>query len=63
MIKVSRPDHDMRFDVPVVGLDTLLVLKDCNVSALAIDAEYQLQFAPPDPLLGNHEQDHELEGR
>ncbi|MDA2934597.1 UDP-2,3-diacylglucosamine diphosphatase LpxI [Acidobacteria bacterium AH-259-D05] len=38
VIKVSRPDQDMRFDVPVVGLDTLLVLKECNVSALAVDA-------------------------
>jgi DUF1009 family protein len=32
----------MRFDVPVVGLDTLLVLKECNVSALAVDAEKTL---------------------
>ena len=38
VIKVSRPHQDMRFDVPVVGLDTVLVLKECNVSALAIDA-------------------------
>ena len=42
VIKVSRPNQDMRFDVPVVGLDTLLVLKECNVSALAIDAEKTL---------------------
>jgi len=42
VIKVSRPDQDMRFDVPVVGLDTLLVLKECNVSALAVDAEKTL---------------------
>ena len=38
VIKVSRPDQDMRFDVPVVGLDTLQVLQECNVSALSIDA-------------------------
>jgi DUF1009 family protein len=42
VIKVSRPNQDMRFDVPVVGLDTLLVLKECNVSALAVDAEKTL---------------------
>ncbi|MEE8349285.1 MAG: UDP-2,3-diacylglucosamine diphosphatase LpxI [Acidobacteriota bacterium] len=42
VIKVSRPDQDMRFDVPVVGLDTLLVLKECSVSALAVDAEKTL---------------------
>lgn len=38
VIKVSRPDQDMRFDVPVVGLDTLEVLQECNVSALSLDA-------------------------
>lgn len=38
VVKVSRPNQDMRFDVPVVGLDTLLVLEECNVSALSIDA-------------------------
>ena len=38
VIKVSRPDQDMRFDVPVVGLDTLQVLQECNVSALSLDA-------------------------
>ena len=42
VIKVSRPDQDMRFDVPVVGLETLLVLKECNVSALAVDAQKTL---------------------
>ena len=38
VIKVSRPDQDMRFDVPVVGLDTLQVFQECNVSALSLDA-------------------------
>ncbi len=38
VIKLSRPDQDMRFDVPVVGLETLQVLKECKVSALSIDA-------------------------
>ena len=38
VIKVSRPHQDMRFDVPVVGMDTLQVLQECNVSALSLDA-------------------------
>ncbi len=38
VIKVSRPDQDMRFDVPVVGLDTLQVFQEFNVSALSLDA-------------------------
>ena len=38
VVKAARPDQDMRFDVPAVGLDTLEVMQECNVSALAIDA-------------------------
>ncbi|MFQ5739110.1 MAG: LpxI family protein [Acidobacteriota bacterium] len=42
VIKVSRPRQDMRFDVPVVGIDTLGVLGECHVSAMAIDARRTL---------------------
>ena len=42
VVKGSRPEQGMRFDVPGGGLDTLLVLKECNVSALAVDAEKTL---------------------
>ena len=38
VVKVGRPMQDMRYDVPVIGLDTLAVLKDCHVSALSIDS-------------------------
>lgn len=38
VVKVSRPNQDMRFDVPVIGMKTLQVLKDCSVSALGVDA-------------------------
>lgn len=38
VVKASRPRQDMRFDVPVLGLNTLEVLKSCHVSAFAIDA-------------------------
>lgn len=38
VVKVSRPEQDMRFDVPTIGLNTLRVMKECNVSALAVDA-------------------------
>lgn len=38
VIKVSKPQQDMRFDVPVVGLDTLRTLKEVNARILAIEA-------------------------
>ena len=37
LIKVARPDQDMRFDVPVLGLETLRVLAECHVTAVAVD--------------------------
>ncbi len=38
VVKVSKPKQDMRFDVPVVGLETLKVLKEAGSSILAIEA-------------------------
>ncbi|MGH9341764.1 MAG: LpxI family protein [Acidobacteriota bacterium] len=42
VVKVSSLNLDMRFDVPVIGLETLGVLEECNVSAIAIDAKKTL---------------------
>ncbi|PKL51723.1 MAG: DUF1009 domain-containing protein [Nitrospira bacterium HGW-Nitrospira-1] len=39
VIKVSKPQQDMRFDVPVVGLDTLRAMIEVNAGALAVEAE------------------------
>ncbi len=44
VVKVSRPDQDMRFDVPVIGLETFEVLGECNVSALSLDADKTLMI-------------------
>jgi len=38
VVKVSRPSHDMRFDVPVVGLSTMTLLKDCRAAAFVLEA-------------------------
>ncbi|HSR53002.1 MAG TPA: UDP-2,3-diacylglucosamine diphosphatase LpxI [Acidobacteriota bacterium] len=38
VVKAARPQQDMRFDVPVLGLGTLEVLRRCRVTAVAIDA-------------------------
>ncbi len=38
VIKVSKPKQDMRFDVPVIGLETLKALKEAGSSVLAIEA-------------------------
>lgn len=38
IIKVSKPQQDLRFDVPVVGLETIQAMRDCNARVLAVEA-------------------------
>jgi DUF1009 family protein len=44
VFKVSKPRQDMRFDVPVIGLKTIEVMRRSNATALAIDARKTLLF-------------------
>jgi UDP-2,3-diacylglucosamine hydrolase len=44
VVKVSKPRQDMRFDVPVIGLKTIEVMRRSKVTALAIDARKTLLF-------------------
>lgn len=38
MVKVAKPNQDMRFDVPVIGLATVQVAVDAQVRVIATDA-------------------------
>ena len=38
VVKVAKPNQDMRFDVPVVGLKTIETMKQAGASCLALDA-------------------------
>ena len=38
MVKVSKPDQDMRFDVPVIGPDTITNAAESGVDVIAIEA-------------------------
>ena len=44
VVKVSKPEQDMRFDVPVVGLPTVQSMKRAGATALVIDATRTLLF-------------------
>jgi hypothetical protein len=44
VVKVSKPRQDMRFDVPVVGLKTIQVMRRSNAHVLAVDAGKALLF-------------------
>src|SRR5271169_3100041 len=47
VIKVAKPNQDMRFDVPVVGLRTIETMKQAGASCLALDAGRCLIFDKP----------------
>jgi len=38
VVKVSKPNQDMRFDVPVVGSDTLKSMREVNARVLAVES-------------------------
>jgi DUF1009 family protein len=38
VVKVAKPNQDMRFDVPVVGIATIEVMRRAGASALSVDA-------------------------
>jgi len=44
VVKVGRLDQDMRFDLPVVGPDTLAALEEAGATALALDADQTLML-------------------
>ena len=44
VVKVAKPDQDMRFDVPVVGLPTIRTLIDAGATCLSITAGKTLIF-------------------
>src|SRR6202049_2609573 len=38
VVKIAKPNQDMRFDVPVVGVKTVEVMHEAGASCLAVDA-------------------------
>ncbi|MBB5344554.1 LpxI family protein [Tunturibacter empetritectus] len=46
VVKVAKPNQDMRFDVPVIGVATIDTMKAAGATCLAIEAERTLIFDP-----------------
>src|SRR5207245_9949693 len=38
MVKVAKPNQDMRFDVPVIGVETIRIAADAKLRVIAIEA-------------------------
>ena len=38
MVKVAKPSQDMRFDVPVIGLETIRIAAEARLRVIAVEA-------------------------
>ena len=50
VVKLAKPNQDLRFDVPVIGPPTVQVMRRLNVSALAIEARKTLMIDRDDVI-------------
>ncbi|MDH5656510.1 MAG: UDP-2,3-diacylglucosamine diphosphatase LpxI [Spirochaetia bacterium] len=48
--KIAKPDHDMRFDMPAAGYETLFSMKESGCRVIAIDSKNTLVIDPPEFL-------------
>lgn len=55
VVKVAKRDHDMRFDIPVIGMKTMRVLRRARISALALEARRTI-LLEKDRVLGQADQ-------
>jgi DUF1009 family protein len=44
VVKIAKPDQDMRFDVPVVGVPTIESMKAAGATCLCLTAGKTLMF-------------------
>ena len=47
VVKLAKPNQDMRFDVPVIGVATIQEMHKAGATCLAIEAGRTLMFDPP----------------
>jgi DUF1009 family protein len=38
MVKAAKPNQDMRFDVPVVGVETIRIAAEAKLRVIAVEA-------------------------
>jgi DUF1009 family protein len=50
VVKVSKPNQDLRFDVPTVGLETVTVMSQVKASVLVIETGKTLMFDRPEMI-------------
>jgi len=57
MIKVAKPNQDMRFDVPVIGRETISVAAEAKIRVIALEASRTLLLEKQDVILAAQERE------
>ncbi len=47
VVKVAKHDHDMRFDIPVIGTKTIQIMKRVGITALSVQADRTIMLNLP----------------
>ncbi len=50
VVKACEPDHDMRFDIPVAGLETVRAMKEAGAGCFGVEAGRVLLFNRPEMI-------------
>lgn len=50
VVKIAKPDQDMRFDVPVVGVPTIESMKEAGATCISVSAGKTLMFDRADMI-------------
>jgi DUF1009 family protein len=50
LVKVAKPNQDMRFDVPTIGMNTVQELVEAGAAVLAIEADKTILVDEPEVI-------------
>jgi UDP-2,3-diacylglucosamine hydrolase len=50
IVKVAKPQQDMRFDVPTIGVETIQTMREAGARVLAVESEMTIMLDQPDVI-------------
>jgi len=50
VVKVAKPQQDMRFDVPTIGVETIQTMREAGARVLALESEMTIMLDQPDVI-------------
>ncbi len=50
LVKVAKPQQDMRFDVPTIGVETIQTMREAGARVLAVESEMTIMLDQPEVI-------------